>query len=174
VPRSSPSSLGRNGRLSAFYARWLPWVFGLTAAANLVLLAFLPLSGWPIRAHDDASLTHLVRTEQPSVDRRFGFYLELDDATDGGVLIVPSGSFVEPELASGFADFQVSEVDYDPSFDLPDDVVDPDPIGMVETDEGDVPYSIVTGEDDVWWIAFDDGGIVVVPESVAPVPWTAP
>ena len=45
---------------------------------------------------------------------------------------------------------------------------------MVETDEGDMPYSFVTGEDDVWWIAFDDGGIVVIPESVAPVPGTGP
>ena len=174
MPESSTSSKGRRGRLTQFYSKWLPYIFGLTTAANLVLTAFLSPSGWPIRAHDDASLTHLVRTEQPSVDRRFGFYLELDDATQGGVLIVPPGSFVEPELASGFADLEVTEVDYDPRFDLSGGVADPDPIGMVETEDGDKPYSIVEGEDDVWWLAFYGEGVVVIPESVAPVPGIAP
>jgi hypothetical protein len=140
-----------------------------TALVNLALTFFLPLSSQPLRLHAEGSLTHLVHTEQPSVNRRFAFYLELDDATDGGVLIVPLGSFVDPDLARGFAELEVEERDYDPTLALGSTAVPPS-LGEVETDDGDLAYTIIPGDDDTWWLALTRDGIVVVPESVAPIP----
>jgi hypothetical protein len=140
-----------------------------TALVNLALTFFLPLSSQPLRPHAEGSLTHLVHTEQPSVNRRFAFYLELDDATDGGVLIVPVGSFVDSALVRGLADLEVEERDYDPTL-VAGSVAVPPSLGVVETDDGDLAYTIVAGDDDTWWLALTDGGIVIVPESFAPVP----
>ena len=104
------------------------------------------------------------------MDRRFGFYLELDDVTDGGTLVVPMGSFVNPELAEGFAGFDVVEVDYDPRAGA-DSIPDSPESWVVETESGDVSVSIVAGDDDLWWIAErPDGEFVVVPNSVEPAP----
>jgi hypothetical protein len=156
--------------LGTVYTRYLPAALGLTAAINLAVTPFLPGSGAPIRFHRDGSLTELVHTEQLSVDRRFGFYLELDDVTDGGILIVPMGSFVNPELAEGFAGFDVVEVDYDPRAGG-DNIPDGPESWVVETESGDVSVSIVAGDDDLWWIAErPDGEFVVVPNSVEAAP----
>ena len=96
--------------------------------------------------------------------------MELDDATNGGTLIVPMGSFVNAELAEGFADFEVVELDYDPSAggasvpEVPEQ-------WLVETESGDLVFSIVPGNDDLWWLAErPNGDVVVVPDSVAPAP----
>jgi hypothetical protein len=140
-----------------------------TALVNLALTFFLPLSSQPLRPHAEGSLTYLVHTEQPSVNRRFAFYLELDDATDGGVLIVPVGSFVDPGLVRGLAGLEVEERDYDPTL-LPGSVAVLPSLGEVETDDGDLAYTIIPADDDIWWLALTEGGLVVVPESVAPVP----
>jgi hypothetical protein len=140
-----------------------------TALVNLALTFFLPLSSQPLRPHAEGSLTYLVHTEQPSVSRRFAFYLELDDATDGGVLIVPVGSFVDGDLVRGFAHLEVEERDYDPTL-VSGSVAVPPSLGVVETDDGDLDYTIIPGDDDTWWLALTEGGIVVVPESAAPVP----
>jgi hypothetical protein len=157
-------------RLGAFYTRFLPAAFILTAVVNFALLPLLPRSGVPIRNHADGSLTELAHIEQRAVDVRFGFYLELDDATDGGVLVVPSGSFVNPELAEGFAGFEVVQVDYDPTTGVAEFSGTP-VIGLIETEAGDLNYSIVAGEDDVWWLAQpSEGHVVVVPDSAAPAP----
>lgn len=153
---------------------WLPFALVLTAVINLAPTPLMPRGAVPIVAHEDGSLTYLVHVEQTSVDRRFGFYLELDDATDGGLLIVPPDSFVVPELAEGFADFEVTERNYDVSASLPTEVDDIEAVGLVETDEGDLTYSIVSGAGDVWWLAHREGGVVVVSESVVPVPETTP
>ncbi|MGH8915684.1 MAG: hypothetical protein ACRDZM_14360 [Acidimicrobiia bacterium] len=160
-------------RARRLYAKWLPLAFFMAAAANLVLTLFLPPSAWPIRPHEDGSLTFLVHDEQPSVNRRYGFYMELDDATAGGVLVVPSDSFVQPELAEGFADFEVVEDDFDPSL-LPEELNDQPQLGIVETDDGDLPFFIVPGDGDLWWLAVTDEGVFVVPDSVAAVPEGAP
>ncbi len=153
----------------SFYARWLAPALVATTLVNLALTFFLPPSAQPLRLHTDGSLTHLVHAEQPSVDRRFAFYLELDDATDGGVLIVPSDSFVDRALVRGFAGLEVEERDYDPTS-VPGSVAVPPSLGVVETDDGDLAYTIVAGNDDTWWLAITEDGIVVVPESVATVP----
>ena len=157
-------------RLGTVYTQYLPAALGLTAAVNLALTPFLPGSAAPIRTHRDGSLTELVHTEQRAVDRRFGFYMELDDATDGGTLIVPAGSFVNPELAEGFAGFAVEEVDYDPRAGA-DSVPDSPESWLVETDAGDLVFSIVPGNDDLWWLAErPNGEVAVVPDSVVPAP----
>jgi hypothetical protein len=124
----------------------------------------------PIRGNEDSSLTHLVHNAQPSVGRRFSFYLELDDATDGGELVVPVDSFVDPELVEGFAEMEVVERGYDPVGSLPEDLVEGQPLGEVETEEADLLYWVLDGDADLWWLAYTEEGIVVVPESVAPAP----
>ncbi len=164
---------GKRERLRSLYTRWLPLAFVIATLANLVLSFFLPGSALPIRLHDDGSLTHLVHTEQPSVSRRFAFYLELDDATDGGVLVVPVDSFVDPDLAGGFAAFEVIECDFDPGS-ITEEIAGQAPLGEVETENGNLPYVIIPGQGDVWWVAITDGGVVVVPESVAPSPCPGP
>lgn len=156
--------------LRRLYVKWLPIALGLTAAANLILTPFLPRGSQPILIHDEASLTYLAHNSQPSVDRRFSFYLELDDATDGGELVVPVDSFVSPELVEGFADMEVVERDYDPVGSLPEDLVEGQPQGEVETDDANSLYWILDGDSDRWWLAFTNDGVVVVPETVAPAP----
>ena len=172
MPELAPTQRSKRDKLRLFYVRWLALALGLTALANLVVTFFVPLGAQSIRFHEDGSLTALAHEEQDSVDYRFAFYLELDDATDGGVLIVPVDSFVIPELADGFADFEVVETDYDPTGPLPEGIPDPLPLGEVEIDEEGnlLPYSIVTGDDDTWWLSITEDGVVVVPESEAPVP----
>jgi hypothetical protein len=149
---------------------WLPIAFTLAATANLVLTYYLPRPALPIRGSADSSLTHLVHHAQPSVDRRFAFYLELDDATDGGELVVPVDSGVVPELVDGFAEMEVVERDYDPVGSLPEDLIDGPPLGEFETEEADLLYWIIEGDSDLWWLAATDEGIVIVPETVAPAP----
>ena len=157
-------------RLGTVYTRYLPAALALTAAVNLALTPFLPGSAAPIRTHRDGSLTELVHSEQRAVDRRFGFYMELDDVTDGGILVVPVGSFVNPELAEGFAGFDVVEVDYDPRA-AGTDVPESAESWLVETETGDVSVSIVAGDDDLWWVAErPNGEFVVVPNSVQAAP----
>jgi hypothetical protein len=164
---------GKRERLRFLYSRWLPLALAIATLANIVLTFFLPPSALPIRLHNDGSLTHLVHTEQPSVNRRFGFYLELDDATDGGVLVVPVDSFVDPDLAEGLAGFEVIECDFDPS-PIAEKIAGQAPLGEVETENGNLPYFIIPGQGDLWWVALTDGGVVVVPESVAPPPCVGP
>lgn len=161
---------GWRRRLGSVYTRYLPAALGLTAVVNLALTPFLPGSAAPIRTHRDGSLTELVHTEQRAVDRRFGFYMELDDATDGGTLVVPMGSFVNPELAEGFAGLEVEEVDYDPRAGAVS-VPDSPESWLVETESGDLVFSIIPGYDDLWWLAErPNGDVVVVPDSVLPAP----
>lgn len=176
MPDLAATQRSKRDRLRLFYVRWLALALGLTALANLAVSFLLPPGARAIRPHADGSLTHIAHTEQDSVDRRFAFYLELDDATDGGVLIVPVDSFVIPELADGFADFEVVEADYDPARALPVGVSDPLPLGDVEIDdEGNLlPYSIISADDDTWWLSITEEGIVVVPESEAPIPEAGP
>ena len=149
---------------------WLPIAFTLAATANLVLTFYLPRPALPIRGSADSSLTYLVHHAQPSVDRRFAFYFELDDATDGGELVVPVGNVVDPELVDGFAEMAVVERDYDPIGSLPEGLINRPPLGEFETEEADLLYWIIEGDSDLWWLAATDEGIVIVPETVAPAP----
>jgi hypothetical protein len=163
------AELARSERLRAFYGRWLPWGLAVVAAVNLVLTFLAPASSRPIRLHESGSLTSLVHAEQRSVDHRYGFYLELDDATTGGVLVAPPGSFPNPELVQGLAGMDLVETDYDPT--AISTTIQPGPaLGEIETDQGDIPYSIVEGGGETWWLAFRDGEWIVVPTEAQPVP----
>lgn len=162
-------------RLRQVYIRWLPLALGLTVAANLVITQFLPRPARSIRPHAEESLTYLVHIEQSSVDRRYGLYLELGDAADGDVLVVPLDSPIVPDIAEGLSGVTVVERDYDASG-LPAEAepIGP-PIGAFATENGDLPYWILPdAEADRWWVAETNEGIVVVPESVAPVPQAVP
>jgi len=143
----------------------------MTALVNLAVTFFLPPTAFPVRPHEAGDLTYLVHNEQLSVDRRFGLYMELGDATDGGVLVVPSGtSIVDPELAEGFAELEVVECAFDPTV-LPAGVTEAPTIGTFESDDGDFfSYSIVTGHSELWWLVETDAGIIFVPASVAAPP----
>ena len=170
MPEPPPFAPGPRGRLRQLYVTWLPLAFALAAMANLVLTFYLPRPALPIRGSADSSLTHLVHHAQESVDRRFAFYFELDDATDGGQLVVPVDFAVARELVDGFAEMEVVERDYDPMGSLPEDVIVGPPLGEFETPDANLPYWILEGDSNVWWLAATDEGIVIVPETVAPVP----
>jgi hypothetical protein len=111
-----------------------------------------------------------VHNEQISVDRRFGIYFELDDASDGGMLIVPRDEVVDPELVDGFADLEVVVQDYNPG-PLPQELTEPPPTGTFETEDRQyLSYWIVPGDSRLWWLAVTDEGFLLIPESVVPFP----
>lgn len=162
--------------LRRLYVRWLPLALALVAIVNIGINEFLPASGQALRLHEDGSLTHLVHTEQLTVDRRFGFYLELGEVAAGGTLVVSPEAPVDARLVRGLADVMILEVDYDPH-DLPPSVIPSgDPIGPFSTVDGDVPYWIIPGKqtEGVFWLGRTPEGIVVVPVSVAPLPGDSP
>ncbi len=158
----------RRGRLRSIYVKWLPAALLTAALANIVLTLFLPPTARPIVVYEDGSLTDLIHAAQPSVNRRFGFYLELDDATGSGTLFVPTEVALTEELVDGFSGLDVVVSVFDPS--LPPDLEVPPPLGVLETEDGDFSYSLIEGSDDVWWLAVTDDSIVVIPNMVAPVP----
>lgn len=161
-------------RLRSLYRRWLPLVLGLTVAANLVLERALPISARSIRFHDQGSLTHLVQTEQSTVARRFGLYLEMGDVAGGGTLILPPGSPLAADVAQGLSGVTVLVEDYDPQA-LPEELYPQGPpLGPFATPEGDVSYWILPGADIRWWVALIPEGIVLVPESLQPLPGAGP
>lgn len=140
------------------------------AMLNLAVVWRFPVSS-PFVRYESGSLTDLARENQRTVDRRFSFYLELYDRTEGGALVVPDPSPVDRELVEGLAGLRVEGRSYDPSR-VPDSVRSRySPLGEVEVEEGSVAYSILPGEaDEARWIGRVGDGLVVIPESVAPVP----
>lgn len=153
-----------------FYDRWLPAALAITALANLVANTFLPGSAQPFRPHNSGSLTHLVHTEQRTVDLRYGIYMELGDALSGGTLFVPEESPLSADLARGLANVTIEEMDYEPT-DL--SAVPPrgDPLGSLQDGEDRIDYWIISnGTDAAWWLGQNSEGIVIVSKSVAPVP----
>ncbi len=150
----------------------MPWLLIASALVNLTLTPFLPSMGLPVRSHPDPSLTYLVHDEGISLDRRYGFYMELYDAARGGTLTVPLGSFLSEELIEGSAEMTMLESDYDPSV-LPAEAFPTGPpLGLLETPDGDLPYWILSGPAEEWWLAMREGRIVVVPGTVVPGPGT--
>jgi hypothetical protein len=97
--------------------------------------------------------------------------MELGDATDGGILVVPAGSpIIDPELVEGFADLSVLECEYDPTS-VPAGVTREPTIGTFENEDRDsFSYSIVTGDSETWWLAKTEAGIILIPASVASPP----
>lgn len=150
----------------------MPVALGLVAILNLGIGLFVPAAGRGIWAKADSSLTHLVHTDQNTVDRRYGFYMELGDSAGGSILFVPPGSPVDPDVAAGLSGVEVVEDQYDageiPSTAQPAG----EPIGQFSTNEGDVPYWVLEGGESeaYWWLGRTAEGFVVIPESAAPRP----
>lgn len=142
----------------------------VAVALNLAVMWRFPVSS-PLVRYQSGSLTDLAHDNQRSVDRRFAFYLELDDRTDGGTLVVPDPSPVNPDLVEGLAGLRFEKRSYDPDA-VPDSVAPLfAPLGELEVGDGVVAYSILPGEPgETRWVGRIGGGLIVIPESVAPVP----
>jgi len=145
-------------------------VFALASVISLVMIWRDPLSS-PIIPAESGSLTHLAHVAQRSVDRRYAFYLELDDQTDGATLILPDPSTVNTRLVEGLAAMTLEIRSYDPTA-IPEGLVPRgEPDGELENDDSVVRYWILPGErDDPRWVGRFSGGLVIVPVSAAPVP----
>jgi hypothetical protein len=160
----------RGERLRSWYGRWLPVTFLAAALANVALTPFLPGVSLPLRVYSDPSLTYLVHQEGASLDRRYGFYMELGDAAGGGTLVIPHDSVISAGIAEGLANLTVEERSYNPAR-LPAKLLPSGPwLGLFETSDGDLRYWILPGAGPVWWLAITDQGLIVVPEELAPVP----
>lgn len=156
--------------LRRVYRRWLPAALALAAAANLVANGFLPNASQTFRRHDSGSLTHLVHTEQRSVDLRYGIYMELADALSGQTLHVPEESPLNADLARGLANVTLETSDYD-SADLSGVPLRGEPLGSFQDGDERTDYWILSdGRETRWWLGQTSEGIVIVPETVAPVP----
>ncbi len=152
------------------YRRWLPAALAVTALANVAATPFLPSSAKPFRPHSSGSLTHLVHTEQRTVDLRYGIYMELGDVLAGETLYVPEESPLSADLAAGLANVTIEELDYDRA-DLSDVPPRGQPRGSFQSGDERIDYWIVpNGTDAAWWLGQNSEGIVIVSESVAPVP----
>lgn len=156
--------------LRRIYRRWLAPLLVATALANLVAAAFVPTASQSVRRHESGSLTHLVHKEQRSVDRRYGIYIELGDALAGGTLVVYPGVELSADLARGLAGVEFEELDYDPTV-QPGFVPESEPLGSFEAGDVLIDYWIVPdGKSNRWWLGTVPGGVVVLPETTAPVP----
>lgn len=159
------------------YRCWLPVALAVTAVANLVVDGFLPPTSRMLQAHDSGSLTHLVHTDQRTVDRRYGFYMELGDAMSGKTLVVPQNvDDVDLVLARGLSDVEVERGSYDLS-DVPNRIVpDHEPLGLHQADDEEpLAYWILRSDDaERWWLGRIEEGLVVIPESLESVPRDGP
>lgn len=157
--------------LRRIYRRWLPLVLVLAALANSVANEQLTATSQTYRRHASGSLTHLVHTEQRSVDLRYGIYMELGDALVGGTLVLPEESALDPHLARGLSGVEVIRLGYDPSH-VPDQVMpEGQALGSLRAEGENLPYWVLPGEGvDRWWLGQTPDGIVIVPETVSPVP----
>lgn len=158
--------------LRELYRRWLPLALIVAAAANLVVNERMSTLSQPLLLRDSSSLTHLVHSEQSFLDGRYGMYMELADVMAGATLYVPVDSPVSPHLARGLSDVSVVERDYDAEV-LHGDLVSEaqPPIGEFRAGERDLPFWILSDDDDSrWWLAHTSEGLVIAPASVSPVP----
>ncbi|MFP3881972.1 MAG: hypothetical protein ACLFWH_06595 [Actinomycetota bacterium] len=160
--------------LRRIYRRWLPAVLVVTALANLVANGFLPRVSQTLRPHGSGSLTHLVHTEQRTVDLRYGIYMELADALSGQTLYVPEESPLSADLARGLANVTLETSDYDAA-DLSAVPPRAEPLGSFQDGEERIDYWILPdGGEARWWLAQTSEGIVIVPDTAAPIPGTGP
>jgi hypothetical protein len=156
--------------LRRIYRRWLPAALAVIALANLVANESLPKESQTFRRHDSGTLTHLVHTEQRTVDLRFGIYMELADALSGQTLYVPEESPLSADLALGLADVTLKTSDYDPA-DLSGVPARGEPLGSFQDGDERPDYWILSdGIEAGWWLGQDTDGIVIVSETIAPIP----
>jgi hypothetical protein len=154
------------------YATWLPIVLVIGTLANFVAEPSLPQGGRAVVVKADGSLHHLVHSGQRSIAQRYGLYFDLR-SVDGGALVSFRRSGVNQKLLGAFGGMEMRVVDYEPAgHSLP-----PlgEPTGEFDTeDRRRVSYWLVVGiPGDTYWLAEHEGGLVVVAESVAPLPEAA-
>jgi hypothetical protein len=158
--------------LRRIYQRWLPAALAVTALANVVANESLPKESQTLRRHDSGALTHLVHTEQRTVDLRYGIYMELADALSGQTLYVPEESPLSADLARGLANVTLEARDYDPA-NLSGVPARGEPLGSFQDGDDRIDYWILSdGRETRWWLGQNSEGIVIVPEIVAPLPET--
>jgi hypothetical protein len=147
----------RERALRRLYVCSLPFVLAAVVSANLVLTTSLRDGHMSIRLHDEGSLTHLARAEQRGTDRRYGFYLELGDATIGQPLRAPESAPFVAWMIQGLSEVELQVSEYDPSALPPEAVPSNEPLGVLETPDGNVPYWILPGDGPGGW-AFTKAG----------------
>lgn len=97
--------------------------------------------------------------------------MEVGEAVGGATLVLPEETVLDARLVRGLSGVDVLRLSYDPS-DLRDQVMpEGQPLGSYNDDGETLSYWILTGEGaDRWWLARTSDGIVIVPETVTPVP----
>lgn len=159
-------------RLRRRYPRLLVAICVVAIVVNLGTLFFVRVRARPVWKHGGGDLAHLIVTDDQTTAWRFGIYAELGRVGRGGVLVVPEGSWVEPYVAERIAGMTVEErpglagatVDVPPSLRF---------FGLLQYDSEEelALYWILAGpSSDVFWLAEVDGGFVVVPATLQPVP----
>jgi hypothetical protein len=145
-----------------FYSWFLPTVLISITVANLAVTPFISYESQPIRRHSDPSLTYLAEVEQPTVNRRYLFYMELGDMAGGDILMLHDDSGIEVKSAESLAGMVVEHMDYDPAavFAAAGDLGEP--LGVLTVGDTDLPFWIIPGEGDRWWLGKTDEGIVVL------------
>jgi hypothetical protein len=158
-------------RLGVAYRAALPGVLVAAAVANLLLTVGVPSIAQPIWSHPGPSLEAATQTQRTN-DHRFRFHLLVGDIVDGGTLVVGDDVALDQRVARGIGGYTVAVVP-GPLL-LPDEVeaAVPDPAtGTIEVAGALVDYRVVDGPlSDLAWLATHDGGLVVVPASLHPVP----
>jgi hypothetical protein len=165
-------STGLSAQARRTVRRALPWILIATVVVNLAMSRrYVPPSGHPIRTTAGPELSALVRASQPLTRDLYLLYADLADVAAGSVLVVPDGHTLDHRLVRGIGGMTVEVRDYDPTVDDGAFDLSTRPLGGVVTPGGVVDYWIVPGSAGVWWLGrIGDSGIVIVPESVAPVP----
>jgi hypothetical protein len=148
--------------MKRFYSWFLPTVLISISLANLAVTPFISYEAQPIRGHSDPSLTYLARVEQLTVSRRYLFFMELGDVAAGDVLMLHRNSGIEVKSAENLAGVTVERADYDPAdvFAAAGDLGEPS--GVLEVGDNDLPFWIIRGEGDRWWLGRTSRGIVVL------------
>lgn len=158
-------------RLRPWLTRVLPAVLVATAVANVAFTPFVPAQSQPIRFHADGSLRGLIASERESVTVRYSIYEDLRLLAADGTLVVPAGRRILDEyLVGGMSLMSVEVIDYDPETSVAGAAAATGPSDATATIDS---YTILAGDADRWWVAIDGSTLVIVPESVAPIPESA-
>ncbi len=153
------------------FARFV--VAGSLGAALVNAAIPTPLVSQPVRPHDEATLDHLIATEQAHLSNNYRLYAELRELAAGGAIVVPPVPILAPYTLEGLSLLEVLTEDYDPELGgataapLLDDVRY---TGETETEIGREtrPYVVAVpsgGTPAVLRLVLVDGSVVVVDDA---------
>lgn len=157
-------------RLRRIYSWFLPTVLISVSVANLAVTPFISSESQPIRTHSDPSLTYLARVEQSTVNRRYSFYMELGDMAAGDILMLHDDSGIEVRSAESLAGMVVEQMNYDPAEVAVAAGELGEPLGVLSVGDTDLPFWIIPGEGERWWLGKTTEGIVVLQREDLPAP----